>query len=183
MQSRQKSGDGADISRSSRSRPRSLRPRNLQVQGLPDGTRESRDGAHGDSHERTARSAWCGKHRRKAPPDLLTGRSVQACLSREVPTDHEARGQRCSGCGKSRSAAADLCSGVETQLRRDRDPEAEAEHTTHGRIHTQAVCQSRMTTCMWSNAVLVRAADHAQHVSEHAVHKRTVRHDAAHEAP
>ena len=31
-----------------------------------------------------ARSAWCGKHRRKAPPDMLTGRPVQACLCRDV---------------------------------------------------------------------------------------------------
>ena len=91
--------------------------------GLRDGTRESRDGAHEARRERTARSAWCGKHRRKAPPDMLTSRSLQACLSREVLTDHEVRGQRNDGCGKSESAAAELCLGVETtQL------EAEADH-------------------------------------------------------
>ena len=39
---------------------------------------------------------------RKAPPDVLTCRSVHARLRREVPTDHEAR------CQLSRSA--DLCS-------------------------------------------------------------------------
>ena len=68
---------------------------------------ESLDGAHEDSRERTARSSWCGKHRRKDPPDVPTGRSVQACLSRDVPTDHEAQGQSSSGCREGRSA--DLC--------------------------------------------------------------------------
>ena len=29
----------------------------------------------------------------QAPPDMQTGQSVYACLRREVPTDHEARGQ------------------------------------------------------------------------------------------
>ena len=44
-------------------------PELKQVPELRDGTRESesRDGAHEDSRERTARSAWCGKHGRKAP--------------------------------------------------------------------------------------------------------------------
>ena len=90
---------------------------------------KSRDGAHEANRERTARSAWCGKHRRKAPPDMLTGRSVQACLSREVPIDLRHVAQSNSGCGKSQSAAAELCSGVETtQLWRDVHPEAEADH-------------------------------------------------------
>ena len=71
--------------------------------------RKSRDRAHAAGRERTARSAWCDKHKRKAPPDMLTGRSVQECLS---PTDHEARGHHSSGCGKSESAAAELCSGA-----------------------------------------------------------------------
>ena len=85
--------------------------------------RKSRDGALEASRERTARGAWCGKHKRKASPDMLTGRSVQACLSREVPTDHEARGQRSGGCKRSRSA--DLCSGAETtQLWRECTPES-----------------------------------------------------------
>ena len=30
---------------------------------------------------------------KKAPPDMWTGRSMRACLSREVPIDHEARSQ------------------------------------------------------------------------------------------
>ena len=48
---------------------------------------------------------------------------------------------------KSRSAAAELCSGVETtQLRWESTPEAEAQHEKLGRIRTQAVCRSRMTT-------------------------------------
>ena len=35
--------------------------------------------------EPCVRSAWCDKHKRKAPPDMLTCRSVQACLS---PVEH-----------------------------------------------------------------------------------------------
>ena len=57
MQSHEHSGDEVDPSRSSRSRPRSLRARDEQVPELRDGTREIRDGAHGASRERTARSA------------------------------------------------------------------------------------------------------------------------------
>ena len=45
---------------------------------------------------------WCAKH---TPPDMQTGQSTRACLCREVPTDHEAHGQR--GGGHSR---AELCS-------------------------------------------------------------------------
>ena len=60
-------------SRSSRSRPRSLRPhRRTGAQTARRDETQSRDGAHEASRERTARSAWCGKHRRKAPPDTLT---------------------------------------------------------------------------------------------------------------
>ena len=60
-------------------------------------------------------------HKRKAPPDMLTGRSVQACLSRDVPTDHEAHGQRSGGCrwaGASISAQGALAgSGPRGQSR------------------------------------------------------------------
>ena len=73
MQSHEHSGDEADPSRSSRRRPRSLRARHARTARRNDRESESRDGAHEDSRERTARSAWCGKHGRKAPPDMLTG--------------------------------------------------------------------------------------------------------------
>ena len=82
-------------------------PQTNRCQNCETGREKSRDGGHEASRERTAKSAWSGMHKRQAPPDMLTGRSVQACLSREVPTDHDARGQRSGGCGKSRSA--DLC--------------------------------------------------------------------------
>ena len=139
---------------------------------------ESRDGAHEAGRERTARSAWCGKHRRKAPPDVLTGRSAQACLSREVPTDHEARGQGSKRLRKERERSCRVLlsvGGMYTQRPR--------RTTKHDDIHTQAVCQSRMTTWTLSNAVLVSPVDLAQHVSEHAVRKRTVRDEAALGAP
>ena len=94
------SGDGADPSRSSRSR-RTSDP-------------QTNRGQNEASRERTVKSAWRGKHRRKTPRDLQTGRSMRTCLSREVPTDHETRGQRSGGCG-----------GVETtQLWRKCTPEA-----------------------------------------------------------
>ena len=60
-------------------------------------------------------------HKRKAPPDMLTCRSVQACLSREVPTDHEAPGPTQRWLQVSRSV--DLCS----RSFGGRRPEAKAE--------------------------------------------------------
>ena len=67
----------------------------------------------------------------KAQAQGSTGRadrSISTSMS-VSPAGHEARGQRSGGCGKSMSAAAELCSGVETsQLRRESTPEAEAEH-------------------------------------------------------
>ena len=47
----------------------------------------------------------------KAPPDLLTGRSVEACLCRELPTDHEAH-DRSSG-SRCRRARAQLQSSAQ----------------------------------------------------------------------
>ena len=136
--------------------------------------RKSRDGAHEACRERTARSAWCDKHKRKAPPDMLTGRSVQACLSREVPTDPEARGHRSSGCGKSEAAAAELSSGVEsTQLWQECTPEAKTEHH-HDRICAQALSertgagQRREREAGGNSVVLVSPRSHAQHVEERA---------------
>ena len=60
----------------------------------------------------------------QAPPDMRTGQSAKACLRREVPTDHEARGQ----------AQRRQLRRVATELRRDRDPEAEAKHA---KLHAQ----------------------------------------------
>ena len=72
----------------------------------------------------------------QAPPDMRTGQSAKACLRREVPTDHEARGQ----------AQRRQLRRVATELRRDHDPEAGAKHAKHDRIRTQADHQSRMTS-------------------------------------
>ena len=95
---------------------------------------------------------------------------------REVPTDRDAaeraRAQLQSSAQESRRLSF---GGMYTQRPK--------RTTKHDDIHTQAVCQSRMTTWTLSIAVLVRPADHAQHVSEYVVHKRTVRHEAAHGAP
>ena len=52
------------------------------------------DGAHEETADREA--STCADHKCKAPPDMLTSQPVQACL-REVPTDHEAHGQRSDG--------------------------------------------------------------------------------------
>ena len=98
------------------------------------------------------------------------------------------------------------CSGVEmTQLWRDAHPEAEANRTTHGRIHTlvnrtQALSESGpeqdsdmhekigsgsviSTRCRRREEQLVSPADLAQHVSEHAVHELTVRQQAVQGTP
>ena len=72
----------------------------------------------------------------QAPPDMRTGQSAKACLRREVPTDHEARGQ----------AQRRQLRRVATELRRDHDPEAGAKHAKHDRIRTQPDHQSRMTS-------------------------------------
>ena len=51
----------------------------------------------------------CGKHRCMAPSHMLTRQSIQACLRREMPTDHEAHGQtQQSTLQKSKST--ELCS-------------------------------------------------------------------------
>ena len=155
MQGHEHSGDEADPSRSSRSRPRPLRARDEQVPERDDKESESRDGAHEDSREQIARSAWCGKHRRKAPPDMLTGRSVQACLSRDVPTDQEAHSQSSSGCRErereSRSARSLLHSGVEmTQFRREapQRPKQNTRSTLVSTLRPSArAALSKTTTC------------------------------------
>ena len=136
---------------------------------------ESRDGAHEDTREWTARSAWCGKHRRKAPPDMLTSRSVQACLSGDVPTDHEAHGQSSSGCRESRGA--DLCSAQESRwlsfgARRPRGRSRTREARSYPRLGPQP---ERTWARQRRARRLVSPANHAQHVSEHAAHKQTVR--------
>ena len=67
---------------------------------------------------------------------MRIGQSAKACLRQEVPTDHEARGQ----------AQRRQLRRVATELRRDHDPEAEAEHAKHGRIRAQISYLSRMTS-------------------------------------
>ena len=62
---------------------------------------------------------------RKAPPDMLSGRSKRACLYREVPTDREAHGQNAA-------VAAEL-----EELR------WETSRTPKQSTHAQAVCQSK----------------------------------------
>ena len=56
---------------------------------------------------------------------------MQACLRRELPTDHEARSH------------APLRRVATTELRRESTLEAEVEHAKHDRIHTQALSESR----------------------------------------
>ena len=57
---------------------------------------------------------------------MLTGQSMQTCLRRELPTDHEARSHE-----QLRRVAT-------TELRRESTLEAEVEHAKHDRIRTQA---------------------------------------------
>ena len=38
-----------------------------------------------------------GKQQSQAPPDMLTGQSIRACLRRAVTTDHEAHSQDAAG--------------------------------------------------------------------------------------
>ena len=69
-----------------------------------------------------------GKEQEQAPPDMMTGQSMQTCLRREVPTDHQAHRQ---------AQRRQLRRVTKTELRRERTPEAEAEHAKHDRIRTQ----------------------------------------------
>ena len=130
-QSAQSARSDEPMHRSDRStRPSTRRPR--------DGFRERRPDAAsvvlavGTAQAREEQDA----PQQQAPPDVQTGQSAKACLRREVPTDHEARGQ----------AQRRQLRRVATELRRDRDPEAEAKHAKHNRIRTQADHQSRMTS-------------------------------------
>ena len=73
---------------------------------------------------RGAGRARCGLHehgrqQELAPPDMRTGQSAQACLRREVPTDHEAHSQ---------TQRRQLRRVATTELRWEWTPEAEAEH-------------------------------------------------------
>ena len=89
----------------------------------------------------------CDEHRYNAPPGMLTGQSKRACLRRQVPIDHEAHGQRGRGL-QQKSRSTDLCSGVgTTQLRWDAHPEAEANRTTHARIHARALSGADLKNC------------------------------------
>ena len=54
---------------------------------------------------------------------MRTGQSAKACVRREVPTDHEARGQ----------AQRRQLRRIATEVRRDHDPEAGAKHAKHDR--------------------------------------------------
>ena len=67
---------------------------------------------------------------------MLTGQSVQACPRREVPTDHEAQGQRSTALLKSRSdsASAGDVPGARSSTREARSP------------HTQALSDSERTS-------------------------------------
>ena len=92
----------------------------------------SRWGHSRASTRRGAGRARCGLHehgrqQEQAPPDMLTGQSIRACLRREVPTDHEPH---------SETQRRQLRRVAPTELRRECTPEAEAEQATHGRIRT-----------------------------------------------
>ena len=92
---------------------RSTRP---STRSLRDGFRERRPDAAsvvlaaGTAQAREEQEA----PQQQAPPDMRTGQSAKACLRREVPTDHEARGQ----------AQRRQLRRVATELRRDHNPEA-----------------------------------------------------------
>ena len=86
-------------------------------------------------------SACCGYSTSTGGAEgFISNRLHQTCgpvnQQRQVPTDHEARGQ----------AQRRQLRRVATELRRDHDPEAGAKHAKHDRIRTQADHQSRMTS-------------------------------------
>ena len=123
----------------------SRRQEQLRVSSSEEPTRRPRDGfrerrpdaasvvlAAGTAQAREEQEA----PQQQAPPDIWTSQPAKACLRREVPTDHEARGQ----------ALRRQLRRVATELRRDHDPEAGAKHAKHDRIRTQAHHQSRMTS-------------------------------------
>ena len=104
---------------------------------------------------RGAGRARCGLHehgrqQEQAPPDMRTGQSAQACLRREVPTDHEAHSQ---------SQLRQLRRVATTELRRDCSLEAEAEHRARSHPHsvpqrerTRAGCRRRAgATKLWKH--------------------------------
>ena len=66
----------------------------------------------------------------------LTGRSVQECLSRDVPTDHRHTADAAVAAGEQ-----------ECRSLLKENPEAKAEQEKHARIHTQADHLSRTATC------------------------------------
>ena len=118
---------------------------------------------------------------------MLTGRSMQACLCREVPTDHEAHGQRSNGC---RRARAQLQSSAQESRRLSfggmytRRPKQNSRNTVvfvlrlATRARERRACETRARelqrhslTFMCSArrrriVVLVSPADHAQHAKE-----------------
>ena len=83
-------------------------------------------GQHKHGRSRSSTATGSTRHR--------TGHSAMARLRREVPTDHEARGQ----------VQRRQLRRVATELRRDRDPEAEAKHAKHGHVRTRIGYLSRM---------------------------------------
>ena len=98
---------------------------------------------------------------------MLTGRSAQACLSREVPTDHEAPA---AAEKRERSCRALLRSRDDP---RECTPEAKAEHR-HDRVYAQALSegteagQRRERKGGGNSVVPVSSRSHAQHVDERA---------------
>ena len=163
MQSHEHSGDGADRSRSSRSRRRSLRARDEQVPELRDGTREGEEAAMGltktaVSEPRGALEAQ-GSTRHARPVD-----QYKRVWSRRA---HRPRGTRPTQRWLQVSRSVDLCSrrfgGMATQRPKQ---------------NKRSTLASTLRLITWAGQRrarrLVSPANHAQHVSEHAAHKRTV---------
>ena len=123
-------------------------------------------------------STWCADHKCKKGSTRHADRSIkQACLCREVSTDHETHGRRSGGYGRAEVLISARGASVgDVQVHpgdRSRTREAHS-HPYSGWLPEQGRRRARK---------LVSTADHAQHVSEHAVHKRTVRNQTAHGVP
>ena len=66
---------------------------------------------------------------------MLTGQSKQACLRREVSTDHEAHSRSSGGRRRAGVSISARRASVEDVL------EVEAGHVKHDRIHAQALSE------------------------------------------
>ena len=114
---------------------------------------------------------------RQAPPHMLTGQSIRACLRREVPADHEAHSQSFGGAAARRPKRNEHADHDRHTLRWSERADSrgvatwesragidQAEHARHGRIRTQVGHLSRMTSARGnqsSQALESRSHPHA----------------------